>query len=132
MCHVEDDTEAKAAAERERQAKEEREYEETEREYQLLIAEFLGQGHSREAAESLAARRQLDRPRLERELQGAEDGAPQVREAAAATAGTCPICKKRVPVFDGRLLFHEELYDAGAEASLRWRWETCTGTGLQP
>jgi DNA repair exonuclease SbcCD ATPase subunit len=129
MCRVEEDAEAEAAAEKERQAKEDREYQETERERQLFAAEFQGQGHNREAAESLAAKRQRDKPRLERELREAEDRIQQEREFVAATAGTCPVCKRHVPVFDGRVLFHEEIYDVGAETSARWRWETCLGTG---
>jgi hypothetical protein len=126
-CRVKEAAAAEVAAEKERQATEERERCETERERQLLIAEFQGQGHDREAAEGLVAKLQWNKLRPEPERR-AEQRTSQ-KEFAAGIGGICPSCKKIVPVFDGIVLFHEELCHADKGGSTGWHWEPCPGEG---
>jgi hypothetical protein len=126
-CRAEEAAEAEAAAEKECQATEERERFKTERERQLLIAEFQGQGHDRVAAEGLVTKRLFNKPRLESERR-AEQRSNQ-KDFAAGISGICPSCKKFVPVFDGIILFHEELFDADKGGSPGWNWEPCPGEG---
>jgi len=128
-CHAEDAAEAEAAAEKEPIATEERERYETERERQLLISEFQGEGYDREAAEGLVTKRQWHKPPLELERR-AEQRSSQ-NDFAAGIAGTCPLCKEFAPVFDGIILFHEELFDADKGGGPGWHWEPCPGEGMR-
>lgn len=87
-------------------AETERKRQETEREKQLFIAEFLEQGYSREAAEALAVRRQREKPMLEWQQREAEERARKEKEFAAGTGGTCPVCRLHVKTSDGIVLAH--------------------------
>jgi hypothetical protein len=130
LCRVETEAEAERSAERESQAREQLEREEAKRERQLLIAEYQGQGHRRDVAESLAASRQREKPRLAEHFQEAAERIRRKNEFEAGTAGTCPVCKEHVPAFEGKILFHEDVYDAGRGERAAWRWEPCAGVGL--
>lgn len=129
MCRLEEAPAAEAAVEKERLAKEERERQETRRESWLVVAEFQGQGYSREQAEVLAAKSQRDKSRLERDRQKAEEKALREKEFAVGTSGTCPLCNKHVPISDGIVLFHEHLYSVDGGDGTTWRWEPCPGEG---
>lgn len=119
-----------AAAEDERRAQEERERQETEREKQLFTAEFLEQGHSRDAAEALAIKRQRDKPRLEHERREAEQRARQEKEFAAGTGGTCPYCKHHVQTSGGIVLAHDHYVDhSSSDYYTDYRPEPCPGIG---
>lgn len=114
-----------------RQAEEARGHKKVEHESQLFIAEFLEQGHSREAAEALAIKRQRDKPQLEQQRWAEERRLYEEREFTAGTGGNCPRCKIFVPTSGGVVLHHLVSSSNGSDYNPTYSSEPCWGIGEQ-